>query len=233
MRPERVSPWEIEPFVAPVPPSLAQPVAHKTKRPRSQSEPFVSEPACSSVTVQLSCTHEGQRDDNHNHNSKQTENINNSGLSRTKMEGGWLSSPTKASRNVSDGDATEERKTPFSSWSVHTTFSPRESVIQTKDSIPTPASASSCRLFGFDINVPPKGVDNDVTPSKAAPVTISDVLFHSSIEGQGPSTLSAGVSDLKSDLSKDCKEHSVLQVSLKEVSSKQCTSTRSRTKVCI
>ncbi|KAK1438532.1 hypothetical protein QVD17_04341 [Tagetes erecta] len=233
VRPERVSPWEIEPFVAPVPPSLAQPVAPKTKRPRPHIEPFVSEPACSTVTVQLSCTHEGQRDDNHNHNhnSKQTENSNNSGFSRKQMEDGWLSSPIKASRNASDGDATEERKAPFSSWSVQTTCSPRESLVQTKDSIQTPVSGSSCRLFGFDIKIPPKGSDNDITPSKAAPITMSDVLFHSSIEGQVPSTVSAGVSDPKSDLSKDCKEHAVLQVSLKEVSSKQCTSTRSRTKV--
>ncbi|KAI3812821.1 hypothetical protein L1987_17533 [Smallanthus sonchifolius] len=226
MRPERVSPWEIEPFVAPVPASLAQPVAPKSKRPRPPMEIPNLEPACSTVTVQLSCTHEGQRDDNHNPNHS-----NNSGPSRTQMEGGWLSSPVKASRNFYDGDETEERKGPFSCWSVLTTSSPRESLKQTKDSVQSPVSGSSCRLFGFDIKIPPKGGDDNITPFKAAPITPSDVLFHSSIEGQVPSTLSAGVSDLNSDLSKDCKEHGVLQVSLKEVQSKQTTSNRSRTKV--
>lgn len=38
MRPERVSPWEIETFVAPVPASLAQPLAPKVKRPRPPME---------------------------------------------------------------------------------------------------------------------------------------------------------------------------------------------------
>lgn len=33
-KPERVSPWEIEPFMPSIPPSLAQPVAMKNKRPR-------------------------------------------------------------------------------------------------------------------------------------------------------------------------------------------------------
>ncbi|KAK9053047.1 hypothetical protein SSX86_029677 [Deinandra increscens subsp. villosa] len=238
MRPERVSPWEIEPFVAPVPASLAPPVAPKSKRPRPPLEMPNLESACSTVSVQLSCANEGQKDDNHtpDHSSlhpKQTENSNHSGLTRPHMEGGWLSSPQKSSRNVYDGDETEERKGAFSSWSVHTTCSPRESLKQTKDSTQTPLSGSSCRLFGFDIKIPPKGSDSsNITPSKAAaPVTPSDVLFYSSIEGQVPSTQSAGVSDLKSDLSKDGKEHGVLQVSLKEVQSKQSTSTRSRTKV--
>ncbi|KAL8200995.1 hypothetical protein R6Q57_012334, partial [Mikania cordata] len=234
MRPERVSPWEIEPFVAPVPASMAQPVAPKSKRPRHPMEIPNLETSCSTVSVQLSCTHEGQREDYPNHSSwqlKQTENSNNSGLSRTQLEGGWLSSHVKTSRNVYDGDETEERKGPFASWSVHTTYSPHESLKQTKDSIQSSASGSSCRLFGFDITVPPKNCDNNITPFKAAHVTPSDVLFHSSIEGQVPSTLSAGISDIKFDLSKDCKDLGVLQVSPKEVQSKQSTSTRSRTKV--
>lgn len=37
-RPERVSPWEIEPFVASVPPSLSQTAPTKNKRPRPPSE---------------------------------------------------------------------------------------------------------------------------------------------------------------------------------------------------
>ncbi|KAE8660508.1 Auxin response factor 9 [Hibiscus syriacus] len=37
-RPDRVSPWEIEPFVAPIPLALAQPNATKNKRPRPPAE---------------------------------------------------------------------------------------------------------------------------------------------------------------------------------------------------
>ena len=37
-RPDRVSPWEIEPCVASVPANLSQPVQPKTKRPRPPIE---------------------------------------------------------------------------------------------------------------------------------------------------------------------------------------------------
>ncbi|KAI7752819.1 hypothetical protein M8C21_010899 [Ambrosia artemisiifolia] len=229
-RPERVSPWEIETFVAPVPPSLAQPVAPKNKRLKTPMEISNLEPAFSTVSAQLSSTLDGQRVDNHNHGSwhpNKTEIFNNGGLLRTQMETGWMSSsPVKASRNIY-GDETEDGKG-LSSWSGHATYSPRESLKQAKDSIQSPLSGSSCRIFGFDIKIPPKG-DDDVIPSKAAPLTPSDVLFHSSIEGHAPSALSAGVSDIKSDLS---KEQGIMQVSPKEIQSKQTTtSTRSRTKV--
>ncbi|KAF5800887.1 putative transcription factor ARF family [Helianthus annuus] len=199
-RPERVSPWEIETFVAPIPTSLSQPVAPKSKRLRTPMEISNLEPAFSTVSAQLSSTHDGH-------------NPNHGGLLRTQMDTGWLSSsPVKASRSIY-GDETEDGKG-LSSWSVHTTCSPRESFKQAKDSIQSPLSVSSCRIFGFDIKIPPKA-DDDITPSKA-PLTPSDVL-------------SAGVSDNKSDLS---KEHAILQVSPKEIQSKQTTtSTRSRTKV--
>ncbi|KAK9076641.1 hypothetical protein SSX86_004975 [Deinandra increscens subsp. villosa] len=226
MRPDRVSPWEIETFVAPIPTSLAQPVAPKSKRPRTPMEIPNLEPAFSTVSAQLSFTHDGQRVDNPNHSSwhpKQAENTHNGGFLRTQMETGWFSSsPVKASRNIY-GDETEDVKGQ-SSRSIHTTYSPHDTIKQTKDSVQSPVSGSSCRIFGFDINIPPK-CDDNISPSKA-PLTPSDVLFHYSIEGQVPNTLS--VSDLKSDLS---KEHGNLQVSPKEIQSKQTTSTRSRTKV--
>ncbi|KAD5316825.1 hypothetical protein E3N88_16771 [Mikania micrantha] len=223
-RPERVSPWEIETFVAPVPTSLPQAVAPKSKRPRISTEILNLESAFSTVSAQLSCTHDGQLVDNSNHNSrhpKQAENTNKGGILSTQMETGWLSSsPIKASRKIY-GDETEDGKG-LSSWSVYTTYSPCESVKQTKDSFQSPLSSSSCRIFGFDIKIPPK-CDDNITPLKA-PFTPSDVLLPSSIEGQ----VSAGASDLKSDLS---KEHGILQVSPKEIQSRQNSSTRSRTKV--
>ncbi|KAI3710680.1 hypothetical protein L2E82_40469 [Cichorium intybus] len=211
LRPERVSPWEIETFVAPIPTSLPQPVPPKAKRPRPPMEVPNLEPACSTVSTvwnpshdspQLSCTPEGQRGDK------------NGCLLRTQMEVNWLSSsPVKASRNMY-GDETEDRKG-LSAWS---TYSPRESIKQTNDSIEKkkPENVSSCRIFGFDLKILPKG-DNIEKPP------------HSSIEGQVASTLSAVISDI----SKDCKEPGQLHVSPKEVQSKQttCSTTRTRTKV--
>lgn len=220
VRPERVSPWEIETFVAPIPTALAPPVAAlKTKRPRPPMEIPNHEPTGSPVSAVWNSSHdsaEGPRGD--------------SGcLLRTQMETGWLSSsPVKASRNE-----TEDRLG-LSPWSVQSAFSPRESSLKpTNESLESPVEKkqsvnafSSCRLFGFDLMVPSKA---DVTPGKAPmTVTPSDVLYYSSIEGQLPSTFSAGVSDLKSNLFKGCKEQGNVLVSPKEVQSK---STRSRTKV--
>lgn len=233
MRPERVSPWEIEAFVAPVPASLPQPVAPKSKRPRPPMEIPTLEPTSSTVSAvwnpnpshdstPLSCTPEGQRGgDIHN-----IHNNNNGFLLRNQMEAGWLSSsPVKASRNMYGVvDETEDRKG-LSSWSVYSTHSPRESIKQTTELIQTSAenkkseNVSSCRIFGFDLMIAPKKGDS-MTPVKPTVVTTS-------LEGQVPSSLSAGISEV----SKDCKEQGQLQVSPKEVQSKQNTSTRSRTKV--
>ncbi|XP_071702922.1 auxin response factor 18-like isoform X2 [Rutidosis leptorrhynchoides] len=205
VRPERVSPWEIEPFVATVPSSLAQPLAPKVKRPRLPVEITNVGPSALAVcTSSHDCyTPEVPRDDN----------PSNSCLLINQNEVGWLSpSPLKASRSTFE-DETEDQKR-HSLWPIHSTFSPRESIKQTKQ------SSSSCRLFGFDLALSPK-----------APMTSSDVLLHHSIEGHVPSTLSVGFSDVKSELSKDCKEQGIMLVSPKEVQSKQSASTRSRTKV--
>ncbi|XP_019169965.1 PREDICTED: auxin response factor 9-like isoform X2 [Ipomoea nil] len=63
-KPERVSPWEIEPLVPSIPPSLAQPVAMKNKRPRLHSKPTVLEPLskASSDITQPNGTPQGQSD---------------------------------------------------------------------------------------------------------------------------------------------------------------------------
>ncbi|XP_071694214.1 auxin response factor 9-like [Rutidosis leptorrhynchoides] len=212
VRPERVSPWEIETFDAPVPSNLAQSVAPKVKRPR----PPVEIPSNAAVWSSSRDTTEVQRSVNHN---------NNSCISGNQMEIGWLSSsPIKASRSTY-ADETEDRKGQ-SSWlsSSQSIFSPRESIKQTKDSHQSSSiekkqsgNSSSCRLFGFDLSLPPNA---DVTLEKAP------VLQHPSIEGHVPSALT-GISDV----TKDCKDQGILIVSPKEVQSKQSTSTRSRTKV--
>ncbi|XP_024996106.1 auxin response factor 9-like [Cynara cardunculus var. scolymus] len=188
-RPERVSPWEIETFIIPVPTSLVQPVAVKSKRPR----PPVEIPNL----AQISCNPDGQRSDYQGSwHPDHTENGNNGCHFRTQMV----------------VDETEDQKG-LSVWSPHSTYSVQEILKLPSDSIQSSVDmmkserSSSCRIFGFDIKIPTKS------------------------DGNTASTLSAGILDQKSDLSKDCKDQGPLQVSPKEVQSKHTTSTRSRTKV--
>ncbi|XP_076932521.1 auxin response factor 11-like [Bidens hawaiensis] len=143
LRPERVSPWEIEPFVAPVPASLGQAVVLKHKRSRPSKGNHNAEAGSSGLSARLKSTNEGQRDDNPN-----------TSRNRNHNHGSWLSSSSPlviASRNVHEVDETEERRSAFSPWSGK----------QRKDSIPSSASGSTCRIFGIDINIPPKGGDKE------------------------------------------------------------------------
>lgn len=88
-------------------------------------------------------------------------------------------------------------------------------------------TVTSCRLFGFDLKAPSAGA---IVDDKA---NVNPV--HENAEGHFPSSHSAGDSDQKSDLSKDNitkeRQQGQLQVSPKEVQSKQSCSTRTRTKV--
>lgn len=247
-RPERVSPWEIEPFLASVPPSLGQPGAMK-KRPRPSIEIPTLEPASSTVSAvwnpthdssQLSSTLEGQRIDNHVYRwSMQTENgslvtINGSNhISSTVTEVGWLSSShVKASRNKIS-DETEDSKS-VSVWSVPPSYVNQITTYQCNDVVPLPIdgrksdTVASCRLFGFDL----KSTSTGVALTEIAPLRPVNVT-RGTVEADVPSSLSAGDSEENSGLSKDSKEkqQGQLQVSLKEVQSKQSCSTRSRTKV--
>ncbi|XP_024985225.1 auxin response factor 18-like isoform X2 [Cynara cardunculus var. scolymus] len=130
-RPERVSPWEIEAYTTPVPTSLVQPVAPKSKRPRPSVNIPNLEPACSTVSAVWNPSHE------------QTEN-----------------------------GETEERKG-LLGWSVHShsNYAPLESAKLTKDSIKSSHDLKksenilSCRLFGFDLKIAPKGDIPKVAPS--------------------------------------------------------------------
>ncbi|KAI3689889.1 hypothetical protein L2E82_47859 [Cichorium intybus] len=156
IRPERVSPWEIETFVNPVPTPSLQPLAPKTKRPRPP---------------------EGQ--------------ISNF---TSQMDTGWLSSyspPQDTMKNPNPNDSIDIKK---------------------------PESISSCRLFGFDLKIPIVPETPQLTPAN---------VYYTLGDGHVPSPLSVGISDL----TKECKEQGQLQVSPKEVQSKQTTCTRSRTKV--
>nr|GEY27980.1 auxin response factor 9-like [Tanacetum cinerariifolium] len=192
LRPERVSPWEIETFGTPVPTSLVESVAPKCKRPRPPAEVPNLEPACPTASsvwnplAQISCPLDGQMSDyQRSWRQNQTESL--------------LSSPVMASRNLFI-DEMEDQKG-LSAWSTQS--------IQTSVDLKRSESISSFRIFGFDLMSTTKA---DIIPETAPP-------------------LSLGISDQKSDLSKDCKDQGQLQVSPKEVQSKQSTCTRSCTKV--
>ncbi|CAH1430060.1 unnamed protein product [Lactuca virosa] len=110
-RPERVSPWEIETFVAPVPTSIPQPVAPKTKRPRPPMEIPNLEPTCSTVSIvwnpshdssQLSCTPKGQRVDK------------NRCLLRTQMEIPNIEKPQAPQSSIEGGQVARTLSTVIS-----------------------------------------------------------------------------------------------------------------------
>ncbi|KDP25269.1 hypothetical protein JCGZ_20425 [Jatropha curcas] len=245
-RPDRVSPWEIEPFAASVPPSMTQPVAVKNKRPRplvevhtldlssTASPPWNSRLTQSHDLTQLSVTAECKRNENHMiwHHKQSDINSHSNSISRSPTEGGWLSSPRV---NVSQHlfqEATEDSKS-VSNWPVVSGYSTPQSAKFKNDPILEPIEkgrksegTTSYRLFGIElINHSTSSLPIEKTPAHPASVSSG------TIEGHVMSTLSASDSDQKSDVSKE-KKSEELQVSPKDVQSRQSSaSTRSRTKV--
>ncbi|XP_076945527.1 auxin response factor 9-like [Bidens hawaiensis] len=150
-RPERVSPWEIETLVTPVPTSLAQPVQLKTKRPRPSVEIPTFESASSTVwnpSAQMSCTPDGQSSDfQSSWHLSQTENGNN---------GCHL-------RNMFVPEIEDQKgQHTWSAYSLQeaTLKQPNDSSVDMKK----PESISSCRLFGIDLKVPTKSDANGRIP---------------------------------------------------------------------
>ncbi|PON34227.1 Auxin response factor [Parasponia andersonii] len=217
LRPDRVSPWEIE---RSAPGTLAQPAVVKNKRPRPLNDNLsldTSNSTTSTVwnygltqshdTTQLT---EGKRNENHV-------------IWRHRQTDAWLSSP-RPTGSPHLQDATEDSK----SVSVGPVF-PK----QNNDQIPEQCdrgrkteTASSFRLFGFEM------IDhstNSPTVEKVAPQP-------NSLSGTTQvSTLSVAESEQKCGISKASKETipEQLQASSKESQSRQgcSTSARSRTKV--
>ncbi|KAI3468589.1 hypothetical protein Pfo_025252 [Paulownia fortunei] len=246
-RPERVSPWEIEPFVASVPTTLVQPPTVKHKRLRSHVEIPVPETMASTASPVWNLTHdshqinrgfEGQRS-NHmaNSHAKQTDagntlikHCSNSTLS-THRDGGWQSSlHVNASPNMI-AEETEESKS-ASAWSVISNHSAPSSGKQ----INSPPSChidwrksdtvASCRLFGIDLKSPSSMTLCENSPLKSVdiPNDAGEVYILSTLSGDSEHKF--GVSKDFRDLKQD-----QLQVPTKEVQSRQSNSSRSRTKV--
>ncbi|KAG9149512.1 hypothetical protein Leryth_014290 [Lithospermum erythrorhizon] len=249
LRPERVSPWEIEPFVASIPTSLGPPATMKNKRPRPQIDvPVVHEFVQSDVSSFWNAPHhstilngtlKGQKNE---HNvSLQVRQVNdssaltNSGSNCTpkaRLDGDWFSGPNvSASVNMSVNmfvHDTEEGKS-ITGWS----FSPNAlEYVEHKthhspqlNSEKKPENVASCRLFGIDLNMasPIVHIEKAALEPVIIPANVSD--------GCLPNTPTGG-SD-KSDLSRESRDQKQgqLQAPPNEVPPKQNSSTRSRTKV--
>ncbi|GKV31643.1 hypothetical protein SLEP1_g40315 [Rubroshorea leprosula] len=243
-RPDRVSPWDIEPSVAPTTTNLAPTDAVKNKKPRLSTEipaldlvSTASAPWNSGVThsrdlTRLSVTAEGVRNDNLAWHHMQTE-ISSScdAVSRTQIsDGGWLGSPHL---NVSQHlfqDTIEDSKG-VSAWPVNSGYSAPHSSKLKSDLMLDPAEkgrktemATSCRLFGIDlINSAARATPSEQAPAEAVAVS------GGTTEGHGLTIQSICDSDLKSDVSNDSKGQS--QLAVKETNRQGSNSTRSRTKV--
>ncbi|XP_039050849.1 auxin response factor 9-like isoform X1 [Hibiscus syriacus] len=246
-RPDRVSPWEIEPFVAPIPPALAQPNAAKNKRPRPPTEnpalymsttasaPWNSGVMHSHDPTQRNISAEAKRNENHVmwHHMRAQVNSSCSSVSKTQNEGSWLSSGMSVSQHLFP-DAREDSKS-VSGWPLLSGFSnPQLKDDLTFDPIEKlkkSETAASCRLFGIELINHSVG---STTPVERTSTQLSKVTAGTT-EGHGPTILSSPTdSDQKPDNSKDSKEkqQEQLQVSAKEIQSRQSpNSTRSRTKV--
>ncbi|KAK8518393.1 hypothetical protein V6N13_027870 [Hibiscus sabdariffa] len=244
-RPDRVSPWEIEPFVALIPPTLAQPNAAKNKRPRPPTEnpalymsttasaPWNSGVMHSHDPSQCNISAEAKRNENHVmwHHLQTEINSSCSSVSKTQNEGSWLSSGMSVSQHLFP-DAREDSKS-VSGWPLLSGFSnPQlkdDSTFIPIEKLKKSETAASYRLFGIEL------INHSVssTPVERTPTQLSNVTAGTT-EGHCPSIMSPTDSNQKSDISKDSKEkqQEQLQVSAKEIQNRQSSnSTRSRTKV--
>ncbi|EPS69726.1 hypothetical protein M569_05037, partial [Genlisea aurea] len=155
-RPERVSPWEIQPFVSPAPLSVLHPLPVKHKRIRSQIETPVSGKACycimSPFDSNFSFRHFSQRSNSivkktdlgtasANHCS------NNSNNSSTHID---AASTLANAPPPSIPHESEEAKS-GSAWSVVTDLS---KIPGNSPSSKLHTATPPCRLFGIDLNRP-------------------------------------------------------------------------------
>ncbi|KAG8375132.1 hypothetical protein BUALT_Bualt10G0068600 [Buddleja alternifolia] len=219
-RPERVSPWEIEPFVPSGPTTLVQPPTIKHKRRRSHETPISNPSPAWNLTRE---THQINQGFEGNVGPTLKKHCNNNNTSSSYIDGGWQSSShINASPNMMT-EETEDSKC-ASAWSVISNHSVPSLGKQSN----SPASTvASYRLFGIDLKSP-----SVVTLCENSTLKPLDIQNDAS-EIYIPNTLSSGDSEQKSGLSKDSRDlkQDQLQVPTKEVQSRQSSSSRSRTKV--
>ncbi|PKI77889.1 hypothetical protein CRG98_001681 [Punica granatum] len=245
LRPDRVSPWEIEPFVTSVPAPLPQSVSLKNKRPRAAEVSGLGDAAAPALRSsmltqshdQLSVTAEGKHGDHHVlwHHSQTDMNgscMNGSGncnsIPRTRNEGVWPSSSCVTVTQHVFEETNEEDKA-VSTWPIVPAYStaypskPKtELTLDPVEKVKKPETASSCRLFGIDL------MSHSVSPRPQEKVPV-EPLNVSAVSNE----MSVADSSLKPELSKAPKDtNQGQQVWAKESQSKQnVISSRSRTKV--
>ncbi|KAK9094008.1 hypothetical protein Scep_025477 [Stephania cephalantha] len=252
-RPDRVSPWEIEPFVASGPPSFMQPSATKNKRPRPSVDipaHDITSPAASTFwypganqshdSIALSGpeapSSEGQvvwppKQKEFNGNT----NGSNNCASRMRPDSGWpssphLSVPLHLFRNAEEESKAISTWTDFSDYSTpdHTSNPSNGSKNDSVEKGKITGTLGGCRLFGIDLTNNSNGMPS---ASKEGPSTQLTSKSNGSNEGIGPATVS-GTDSEQSGLSKTSKDQkmgtsTVLPI---EIKSKNCpTATSSRT----
>ncbi|XP_054825261.1 auxin response factor 9 [Prosopis cineraria] len=244
-RPDKVSPWEVEPFLAPITSASVQPSIVKTKRPRPPSEipdldttstasAFWNSELMQSDITQVGAVAESNRSDNsgmwHHSQTEMNSKSCSNNLSRNQTEGSWLSSPHSSSPPQLLQDTTDDGKC-VSAWPVHSVHSAPHSSRLNNDHVLEQAgkenkveTATSCRLFGIELI----GHFQNSTAMEKAPAHAAGIL-------NGPSERHVNVffgtdSDRKHNISKASFEGKQEQLQGKETQSKQICS-RSRTKV--
>ncbi|KAJ6806978.1 auxin response factor 9-like isoform X1 [Iris pallida] len=239
-RPERVSPWELETFSATVPtPNITQPVPFKNKKARPSVDLASlgredsttgywyprSTQSCDSGTMSnrdvLNCDTKVVWSPNlMEHKGNGCSNFQNNHWLKD------LHSPPQSSPSPLDAslklfqDAKGEAKANLSAWPFVPDLTREELAMKSSSSGEKrrrPESSSSCRLFGIQLF---NHSDNVTSAEKTAD------------EDQVAATASVDDNEQQSVVSKSSKELKLRSlVSLKEVQSKQISSTRSRTKV--
>ncbi|KAJ6723106.1 AUXIN RESPONSE FACTOR 11 [Salix koriyanagi] len=244
-RPERVSPWDIEPFTAPSSPNLTQQVV-KSKRPRPVDIPasaasafWYHGPTQSRELVQRGSIIEAQSSESHIWSMRQKEvdsSLNNSGgcNSRALPEGIWLpSSHMNVSLNFFPDPAGDNKCA--KTQSIISGFASSISSMQSDGLINEQVekgrkfeNSVGCRLFGIDLT---SNSGITAAPEKEPAYPIVDYneakgLFPAAGEAEKAQTM---------EFSMSSKEHKqvVPDALAKESQSKQgsTTSTRTRTKV--
>lgn len=248
-RPERVSPWEIEPFVASAPLNLAQP-AVKSKRPRSNdipaseittnsaSSPFWYQGSTQSLDItQAVGATEGQSSESQVVRAMRQKEIdstvvkNSNGCnSRLAPEGIWPSSPhLNVSLNLfpdsTDDHRIDAARSVLSGYASSGPTRPRNALIHEQVERGKKSEASlGCRLFGIDLK------HNSNTSAPLGRKVVDPATGASGVKGSA-----RAASDFDMSQNQDLKEvkQGTADVLRKETQNKQgsAASTRTRTKV--
>ncbi|XP_027349955.1 auxin response factor 9-like isoform X2 [Abrus precatorius] len=239
-RPDRVSPWEIEPLIASVPTSLSQHSVVKNKRPRPASEfpDLVDTPLAASTFWNSGMTHsemtklsvmaESKRSDNSIHmwHHKQNDNskISSNGISMNQTEASWLSSRSCAPSHFYH-DTTDDNKS-VAAWPISKTHSERLNSDHLHDKfekdITKLEAATSCRLFGIEL------IDHARNNSPSVEKTLVDATNACGVtsESRTDVRLKCDISMASKEWKKEQPQVSPKETQIKQIGSRSCTKVR-------